>query len=1245
VAGGFGPMNMTQATHAFVPTACVTCHEAGLSLYMGAANPALQGRPADHTQGQQVAPNDCSLCHTTANWNSGVMPAGHMPNPANQACAVCHTAAPGDYVTLASVAVLHTGISGNCGQCHGAFTQLAFYNNNDNPKDNVLTPAHIPYLTGSDCSNCHAANFAVGGFGPTGMSAAKHAFVPTTCDTCHEAGLNFYMGASTPALQGRPLDHMAPNGTPQQQTGDCSGCHETTDWNSTALPAGHMPNPGGQQCTVCHTAAPGNYATLASNAVLHTGITTGCAQCHGGSAPLTFYNNNDNPKSGVLTPPHIPAFSGTDCSNCHTSTTYAAGSFGPMNMTQATHSALGSTGCANCHEAGLSFFMGAASPGLQGRPADHTQGQQVAPNDCSLCHTTANWSTTVLPSGHMPNPASQTCNTCHTAAPANYAALASVAVLHTGITGACGQCHGNGSQLSFYNNNDNPKDNVLTPAHIPYLAGTDCGSCHAQNYAAGGFGPMNMTQGTHAFVVSTCATCHEAGLSFYMGAASPALQGRPADHTQGQQVAPNDCSLCHTTANWNSTVMPAGHMPNPANQACSVCHTAAPTNYTTLAANAVLHTGITSSECAQCHGGTTPLTWYNNFTPKDAVLAPSHIPFLSGTSCGSCHSSATYAVGGFGPMNMTQATHNFVATTCVTCHEAGLSFYMGAASPALQGRPADHTQGQQVAPNDCSLCHTTANWNSTAMPAGHMPNPANQSCTLCHTAAPTNYTTLAANAVLHTGITSSECAQCHGGTTPLTWYNNFTPKDAVLAPSHIPFLSGTSCGSCHSSTTYAVGGFGPMNMTQATHAFVVTTCVTCHEAGLSFYMGAASPALQGRPADHTAGQMVAPNDCSICHTTANWNSTVMPAGHMPNPANQACTVCHTAAPTNYATLAANAVLHTGITSGCITCHGAPNATPPVFYLNYTPKDAVLSPVHIPTSTTPCEDCHAISFTAFSGTSMSSAKHTSMFAVIGNSCLSCHELTSPKLSFYGVTNLTVRPSANHHAGQNCGSGGCHNTNNWDGGAAAKKAAAKTGTVSAISAVIRAPATGTRAVGAAPALAANPTGAAAGLSAAALGLSHAGVTTNCVSCHNGLLAAGKPGNHIASNETCENCHTTSAWLPARFEHQGINASCSSCHNGVQASGKPVKHLQTTQDCGACHGTITWAAATFDHTGANASCRSCHNGITATGKQPQHPITTLDCGACHGTLSWIPTTVAPAPRRGAPSNPHATNLGSNK
>ncbi|NNM61480.1 MAG: hypothetical protein HKM03_04865, partial [Steroidobacteraceae bacterium] len=920
-----------------------------------------------------------------------------------------------------------------------------------------------------------------------------------------------------------------------------------------------------------------------------------------------------------------------------------------------------------------------ASPALQGRPADHTLGQMAAPTDCSVCHTTANWNSSVMPAGHMPNPANQACSVCHTAIGstlASYAILASIPVMHTGIVGGCGACHGGPSAaLTFYNNNDNPKSAVLTPAHIPYLAGTDCGSCHRANYTSGGFGPTNMTQATHAFVSTSCDTCHEAGLSFYMGAASPALQGRPADHSSGQMAAPNDCSLCHNTANWSSTVLPTGHMPNPANQTCNVCHTSAPTDYTVLASISVLHTGITSG-CSQCHGGSTQLTFYNGIdNPKAAVLTPPHIPVFTGTDCGSCH-APNYVTGGFGPMNMTQATHAGVGKTCDTCHEAGLTFYMGAASPGLQGRPADHTSGQMAAPNDCSECHTTANWNSTALPSGHMPNPASQPCSVCHTTAPNDYstTTLAPNSVLHTGIAGG-CGQCHGSPSgALTWYNNFTPKDAVLAPAHIPYLAGTDCGSCHTGGSYAPGSFGPMNMNQAKHAFVSTTCTTCHEAGVSFYMGAASPGLQGRPADHNSGQMAAPNDCSLCHTTANWDSTVLPAGHMPNPANQGCSVCHTSAPTDYstATLAPKATLHTGISSGCMTCHGAPNSTPPVFYNNFTPKSAVLSPMHIPTSVTPCEDCHSPTmFTSFSGTTMNSAKHSAMFAVIGNTCDACHESTTPPLVFYGVNNLTTRPN-DHHVGKDCS--GCHNTSDWGGDAAGKPATANSGTRSKILMVVRptsvrgaiggaatAGATSLLAPGQKPTHVNTPrvggpgTGSPGGsfpgrartlAVAPPAGLAaptHAGVTGNCASCHNGLLATGKPANHIQSNDSCENCHTTLAWIPATFDHRGLNVPhCVVCHNGVSAPGKPPIHVQTARDCGACHGTIAWRPANFDHLGVNIPCQICHNGVTATGKQIQHVITTQGCGSCHDTLSWkITKMVAPLrplllPRRGAHNGP---------
>lgn len=1227
-----------QGTHMPTSTSCENCHTTGI----GTKSPSWVPAGFDHTQ---MTVQTCQTCHSgTVKISTGFVsgqPVNHVPPiPSLVDCSVCHGNNPTAQtwtVLAASIPTLHSGLSvNNCLMCHAGQTfagvpapYIPMSISGVSPtKATPLAPTHIPVLAGTDCSACHGAAYQVGGFGPaTAMSAAKHAFVTTTCNTCHETGKSFYVGAGT-ALQLRPVSHTS-SGDPRMATGDCSLCHETTDWLSTELPSGHMPNPANLACTTCHASAPGDYSpnTLASLSTLHTGITSNCGLCHGATTALTWANNY-TPKDAVLTPSHIPYLSGTDCSACH-APTYLAGGFGPTNMSAAKHAFVPGA-CDTCHEAGLTFYLGASNPPLQGRPADHiaSSDPQQRTGDCSGCHETTDWNSNLLPPGHMPNPANQACAVCHIAIGgtlASYASLASISVLHTGITGNCSQCHG-ATQLTFYNNNDNPKSAVLTPGHIPFLTGTDCGACHSANYVAGGFGPTNMSAAKHAYVPTTCDTCHEAGLSFYLGASTPALQGRPADHisSSNAQQRTGDCSGCHETTDWNTTALPSGHMPNPGNQACATCHIQAPGNYAVLASNQVLHTGI-SSGCSQCHGA-TQLTFYNNNdNPKSAVLTPPHIPAFAGSDCSACHASTTYAVGTFGPMNMTAATHSAVGNTCNPCHEAGLSLYMGAANPALQGRPADHTSGQMVAPNDCNLCHTPANWNSNSLPAGHMPNPANQACTVCHPKSPSDYTpsTLAANAVLHTGVSASQCAQCHGGTAPLTWYNNFTPKDAVLTPPHIPYLSGTSCGSCHSSTTYATGTFGPMNMSQTTHSFVATTCVTCHETGRSFYMGAANPGLQGRPADHTAGQMVAPNDCSLCHTTANWNSTSLPAGHIPNPANQACTVCHTKAPADYtpATLAANPALHTGITSGCIRCHGAPNATPPVFYNNYTPKSAVLAPVHIPTSTTACEACHSASnFASFSGTAMTSAKHTSMFAVIGSTCDACHNKVTPPLSFFGVTNLQTRPNS-HNSGRELTNdcSGCHNTNGWGGGAAKNRTTASTASVRPRVGLVILP----RAVAQSGMVAGRPGGLLAARGAAGAKPSHFGVTSNCVSCHNGSLATGKGPAHVASDATCQNCHTTLGWVPARFDHRGITASCSSCHNGATAPGKPSQHLQTGQDCAACHNTIDWKSASFSHAGVSGLCQACHNGVSAIGKPVQHVTTTQDCRICHDTSTWTITT----------------------
>jgi len=267
----------------------------------------------------------------------------------------------------------------------------------------------------------------------------------------------------------------------------------------------------------------------------------------------------------------------------------------------------------------------------------------------------------------------------------------------------------------------------------------------------------------------------------------------------------------------------------------------------------------------------------------------------------------------------------------------------------------------------------------------------------------------------------------------------------------------------------------------------------------------------------------------------------------------------------------------------------------------------------------------------------------LLAHTGGTCDQCHDLTTQV--FYGVSNLQHRPNG-HHVGQDCN--GCHSTNNWNAAQVRKTAAAPATTKTRVAIVANTGLTGRsanvgllsqsgvqlRGGGVAGGIAsigggiAGSTGLAAGATSmrGITRINHAGVVANCFSCHNGVLATGKSPTHIVSNNTCENCHTTFAWMPAHFDHRGVTATCVSCHNGAAAPGKPTRHIQTNQDCSACHGTIAWTPATFNHFGINATCQSCHNGVGATAKQIGHIPTTLDCGSCHSTLNWTTTVTSP-------------------
>jgi hypothetical protein len=117
---------------------------------------------------------------------------------------------------------------------------------------------------------------------------------------------------------------------------------------------------------------------------------------------------------------------------------------------------------------------------------------------------------------------------------------------------------------------------------------------------------------------------------------------------------------------------------------------------------------------------------------------------------------------------------------------------------------------------------------------------------------------------------------------------------------------------------------------------------------------------------------------------------------------------------------------------------------------------------------------------------------------------------------------------------------------------------------------------------------------------------------------------PRNHLATAQECSDCHGTLSWSPARFNHAGIVSNCQSCHNGAAAAGKTAGHMTTSLDCYACHRYPNWSSVTFAHTSAeypgehrgSPGCTSCHT--TNTDKATwQFPTYRPGCGGCHSSL----------------------------
>jgi hypothetical protein len=131
---------------------------------------------------------------------------------------------------------------------------------------------------------------------------------------------------------------------------------------------------------------------------------------------------------------------------------------------------------------------------------------------------------------------------------------------------------------------------------------------------------------------------------------------------------------------------------------------------------------------------------------------------------------------------------------------------------------------------------------------------------------------------------------------------------------------------------------------------------------------------------------------------------------------------------------------------------------------------------------------------------------------------------------------------------------------------------------------------------------------------------GTPRRCSGCHNGLIAAGRAPEHIATSQPCEVCHDAKSvsWaIVGGFDHRGIVDNCVRCHNGNQAEDKGSNHIASSNLCEACHkGTVSWSSPlTVEHREVRGRCASCHLQDQLRARHIPVPAG-MDCDACHDT-----------------------------
>jgi hypothetical protein len=956
--------------HGGLASDCVQCHSGAN------ADPTISGKPSTH-----IATSDtCQSCHSPLGFNvtsfvdhtevfgacsschDGVIATGKSTNhiDTTQECSDCHTTA--SFVKLNADGTFdHTGITGGCSACHNGTVAIG-------PASDP-SPAGHPSIS-VECNACHTtATFKT----PFPNHTDVKVVVPGTCGQagCHDGASTMSNGVAITSKNSAPHPHPVTGNITQA----CDVCHNTTSYNMGGVFDHGVLARHPIACSACHD---GLSATGKIAGHIATLPASDCSDCHTTS---TFVGGFVDHKSSTVT--------SVACTTCHNNNPIQGIPTAPPVMAafHTTGPGAGQPCGPACHAPGGSFKLATIDHSGFGSVGNITIPPQYV--SCSTCHddTVA----TGKPTGHLTT--AQDCGMCHSPQRGDWLgavfdhSAAGVAIVGNASTPACASCH------------DGTAATGKSVTHVPLpTVGQDCLVCHGTSYISFAMPTFNHAS---AGITNNCASCHD-------GKAHDGVTviSKPTGHIP----TTGDCSTCHTdTTNGpgvNGSILsgftkatPFVNTLHPAyTTGCRTCHNAAYDNTIYLARSHPIdsvHTTVDAKgwDCNACH------TTTGNFKETNPVNHQD--PAVKAQPCVSCHVKGnTVSPLGKGP------THPATSDVCQQCHQAGGSFTAG----------FDHTTLTGVNKGlACSTCHD--GMTATGKISNHVAT--SRDCAICHAGYPPTASSFAGGTFSHSGpeMTGKLCATCHTGNVA---------GALGKTPTHV--VTNSDCGACHNTTTFT-------GATGFNHTGVTTGCAAsgCHASGTA---GVVDVTDDPNPLPHIpiVNSAVEVN-CYSCHKNAGGTFANATMDHSVV-TFESCESCHDGKHdgSNTAHVATGKTVGTTTVKGhfvtsvaaCAACHTSTTAWTPVTVTTY--KHLPNPPGYIPTvpaatgthSTTKvpkCVTCHTDTKSPPTGTILVNGNadiSTFPHATYASTCAACHASRGE--------NQHGKPLSTKY--QNCGASGCH-----------------------------------------------------------------------------------------------------------------------------------------------------------------------------------------------------------------------------